>query len=200
MTSRWRRHASLAFAALGAASFCASLWVRLPEFRGRLQEIRHVYRGPLDFAIPYLAQRYAQPEDLMIATNYEDPSLRYYLGSRVIVGWFNPNLEQDLLLDPDVIIPRPGGKNRRALAHLASRGSFRVHRLPVRNVSANNVPSLAPWNHARWVHRFETPRADTEDRDALVILERRPGVDTSSAPRTAPDSAEAPAPTVLPPE
>ena len=57
----------------------------------------------------------------MIATNYEDPSLRYYLGSRVIVGWFNPNVEQDLLLDPAVIIPRPGGKNRRALAHLASR-------------------------------------------------------------------------------
>ena len=116
------------------------------------------------------------------------------------MGWFNPNVEQDLLLEPDVIIPRPGGMNRRALAILASRGSFDEHRFPVRNLPANNVPSLAPWNHARWVHRFRTPTLEADARDALVILERAAVDDTSDPPRRASGSAEAPAPSAAPPE
>jgi hypothetical protein len=198
--SRWRRDVSLALAAVAAAAFCASLWLRVPEFRGRLHEIRHVYRGPLDFLVPYLTERYPQLEDLTIATNYEDPSLRYYLGSRVIVGWFNPHLEHDLTLDPDVIVPRPGGKNLRALRLLASRGSFDAERLSVQNLHANNVPFLAPWNHSRWVHRFETPLADADGGNALLILERRGDDGTAAPPRTAPGSGEAPAPTARPPE
>ena len=39
---------------------------------------------------------YEHPEDLVIAANDEDPSLRFYLGTQVVIGWFNPDVELDL--------------------------------------------------------------------------------------------------------
>ena len=72
------------------------------EIGGRLHEIRVPYWGPLDFAIVDLRERYADPSQLTIATNYEAEVFMYYLGSRG-VGRFDP-LEPGLR--PDVIIPR----------------------------------------------------------------------------------------------
>jgi hypothetical protein len=181
-----RRGVAIASLAVGLACLVGNLWVRLPEFRGRIAEIRHLYRGPLDFVIPHLLRTYAHPERLVIATNYEDPSLRYYLGSWVVVGWFNPDLAHDLLFDPDVIIPRAGRMHREVLTYLAERGehtgrgTYTSRRFDVADLAANNVPSLAPWNHSRWVHHFETVRPGEDDRGALVILERP--VTRASAP------------------
>ena len=44
-------------------------------------------RSPLDYVIPYLAERYPDPASLVIATNYEEPAFMFYLGSRVLVGF-----------------------------------------------------------------------------------------------------------------
>lgn len=193
-----RRGLAVGLGAMGAVVLALVLAMRAPELAGRVHELRHVYRGPLDFLVPYLKEAYPDPARLVIATNYEDPSLRYYLGARVIVGWFNPHVARDLLFEPDVIVPRPGGKHRDALAYLARRGHFAERRFEVADVPANNVPSLAPWNHARWVHRFRTPSLDEEGARPLVILERVD--DTADPPRRARDSGAAPDPSAARPE
>ena len=173
---RDQRRAPAAIAITTACAVClaATLVVRLPDFTARLAEVSTPIEGPLDHAVAYLKTAYPRPDELVIATNYEDPSLRFYLGSRVIVGWFNPDVERDLDATPDIIIPRPGNRHLEELATLAARGSFEQKRFPIQNVHANNVPSLAPWNHARWVHRFSTPAAESDSPDAFFLLERSP--------------------------
>ena len=81
--------------------------VRVPELRGRIAELREPYRGPLDHVIPYLAERYPDPADLVIATNYEDFSYMFYLRATTVLGYYAPERERDLAFVPDVIIPRP---------------------------------------------------------------------------------------------
>jgi hypothetical protein len=57
----------------------------------------------------------------VIATNYEEPAFMFYLGSRVLVGFYAPDLAQDLLETPDVIVPRPWPDHMDDLRHLAAR-------------------------------------------------------------------------------
>lgn len=145
--------------------------IRLPEFGGRLYEIRHDYRGPLDHVIPYLLEHYEAPGDLVVATNYEGPSFMYYLGCRVLVGFYTPNLRRDLLFRPDVIVPRAWGKGYSALGWLAAHDDWDQTAFPVEPLKANNVPSLSPRNQARLVHRFRSP--DLPDgQEGFSILER----------------------------
>jgi hypothetical protein len=150
----------------------ATLFIRFPEFSGRLAETSSPIEGPLDQVVAYITANYEHPEDLVIATNYEDPSLRFYLGSQVVIGWFNPDVERDLAADPDIIIPRPGNRHLDELKLLASKGSYAQKTFPLMNTHANNVPSLAPWNHSRWVHRFATPKVGADDTERTFILER----------------------------
>ena len=69
--------AAVALAGLGCAA------VRMPELCGRIAELREPYRGPLDHVIPYLVERYPNPADLVIATNYEEFSFMFYLLSLI---------------------------------------------------------------------------------------------------------------------
>lgn len=185
--SRARRHVARAALALAAASLVVGLWVRSPELAGRFAEIRHVYRGPLDYVIPYLVERYPDPSALVIATNYEEPAFMFYLKSRVIVGFYAPDLEQDLTLVPDVIVPRPWPDQLEALQQLASRARYEPHAFPVGNLRWNNTPSLSARVGASAGHRFRDPVVD-QDGPELVILERvrDPGPDSSPAAPPAP--------------
>jgi hypothetical protein len=168
-----RRSLGAACAVLAALLAAGSLVVRMPELRGRLQELREPYRGPLDFVIPYLKERTPRPEELVIATNYEGPAFMFYLGSRVTVGFYGADLENDLRILPDVIVPRPWPDQVEVLKALSERAEFRAREFPVENLPWNNNPSLAPSGTARFAHRFRTPPA--AGRLPLVILERVPG-------------------------
>jgi hypothetical protein len=165
------RIATAGLAAL-AVSMAACVWVRAPELRGRLAELREPYRGPLDYAIPYLAEHYPRGGDLVIATNYEDLSYMFYLGATTVLGYYAPERERDLEFVPDVIIPRPWPVNLRALEWLAAQHPYEMHGFPVANLRANNLPELSPLNQAGLVHRFRSPEPGV-DGDALVIGERR---------------------------
>jgi hypothetical protein len=151
-----------------------SLAARLPELRGRLLEITTPYRGPLDFVVPYLLDRYPHSEALIVATNYENHPLMYYLGSRVIVGTSLANITRDRLLEPDVVIPRR--RWRRGLDELRrflAAGDFERHRFPVEDLRWNNIPALS---RSPWVpdpHRFRTPLTADEALQ-LEIYERVP--------------------------
>jgi hypothetical protein len=157
--------------ALGAAALAGCLLVRAPELAGRVHEIRHAYRGPLDYVIPYLAAKHPDPSVLVIATNYEEPAFMFYLGSRVTVGFYAPNLPDDLAVAPDVIVPRPWPDQMGVLRRLASQGRFEPHSFPVGNLRWNNTPSLSARVGSRTGHRFRDPVIDV-DGPQLVILER----------------------------
>lgn len=170
--SAFGRRVGVAGAVLAATTVAVGVLVRAPEFAGRLREIRHAYRGPLDFVIPYLAQKYADPRDLVIATNYEGPAYMVYLDSRVTVGFYGADLERDRATIPDVIVPRPWPDQLDVLQELAARTAFEETSFPVQNLRWNNNPALSPRADHPTAHRFATPRPG-HGAPQLVILERR---------------------------
>jgi hypothetical protein len=167
-----RRRRAAAWTALGLA--LGTLVLRtpaLPELRGRLAELATPYRGPLDFVIPHLRERYPRPEELVIATNYEEYAFMYYLGSHVIVGLSLNNLARDRQLEPDVVVPRR--RWPRSLAELRpflARGSWREERFPVRDLHFNNVPALSRSRFMPDPHRFETALSDDPDEQLVIYL------------------------------
>jgi len=155
-----------------ALAWLACAAVRGPELRGRFEELREPYRGPLDHVIPYLAERHPNAADLVIATNYEDFAYMFYLRATTVLGFYAPERERDLSFVPDVIIPRPWPVNLRALEQLSSRTSYTAREFPVANVRVNNLPELSPRNSAALVHRFRSP-VPGRDGAALRIGERQ---------------------------
>jgi hypothetical protein len=127
------------------------------------------YHGPIDFIVADLRARHARPEALVIATNYESLPLMYYLGSHVTIGFARANLEQDMAIQPDVIIRRRWPQGRRALESLARRATYDAERLPVANILYNNIPQISANPIIRELHRFVTPLPRKES-DALVLL------------------------------
>jgi hypothetical protein len=167
---RRNRAAAVGLAAMAVAALVSAA-VRAPELRGRFEELREPYRGPLDHVIPYLAARYPKPADLVIATNFEDFSYMFYLGATVTVGYFPSEPGRDFAFVPDVIIPRTWKVHRDALQQLAQQGPYVPTELPVANVKVNNLPELSPRNQAHLIHRFHSPEVGP-DGPALVIGER----------------------------
>jgi len=165
---RWRPRAACAVAALAAV---ASLAVRAPELRGRVEEIARPVQGPLDALIPYLKEHYRDPGSLVIATNYEGPAYTYYLGSHVVVGYYGQNMAEDSRASPDVIVPRPWPRGIRTLLAMSRAATYRRVGLPVRQQRTNNAPILWPGSPGGVRHRFENePPAAAEQE--VVLLER----------------------------
>ncbi|MCX6729960.1 MAG: hypothetical protein NT058_00445 [Candidatus Portnoybacteria bacterium] len=79
---------------------------QIKSIKGHLYEITHRYKGPLDFVIPYIQEKYGDSSKIIIATNYEENSYMYYLDSKTIVGYVGNNLTEDRKLQPDVVIYR----------------------------------------------------------------------------------------------
>ncbi|OGW79581.1 MAG: hypothetical protein A3G33_07235 [Omnitrophica bacterium RIFCSPLOWO2_12_FULL_44_17] len=133
-------------------------------------EIFHQYKGPLDYAIPFIQTKYKNPEKLIIATNYEETSYMYYLDSKVIVGFVGNNLQEDMASDPDIIIPRTMWNpeaTRSILGHFFQKGKYNQSILPIANSLVNNIPQVSgPIQHA-----FKTILPEDE-RQSLVIYYR----------------------------
>jgi len=167
-----RRAARAAVAAAAAALVLASLGVRLPELRGRLAELRVPYQGPVDFAVLHLRARHARTEDLVVATNYENHPLMYYLGSRVIVGGSLSNIVRDRELVPDVVIPRRRwSRGLDELGRLLEGGVFERHGLRVADLHWNNIPALSRSPLVPDPHRFRT--ASTGDASRQLVIHER---------------------------
>jgi hypothetical protein len=168
------RHRRVTAGAALAAVALALLLVppRWPALRGRWREITVPYRGPIDFVVAHLRERYPRTDDLVIATNYESLPLLYYLGGRLTVGYAGANLREDMEIQPDVIVPRPWPRRARQLESLAARAAYEVQRLPVANLPFNNIPQLGPNPIVLELHHFETQRPRSEE-EALVVLHRR---------------------------
>jgi len=165
----------LVLAWLGAAAWLLPL--RVAELRRHWVELVVPYRGPLDFAVEWIRREYAHPEQLVIATNYEQPAIVYYLRSHVVVGFTGANLSQDLALQPDLIIVRPWTHQRRVLTQLADRDHYEVVRFDVANLPYNNIPQLAQSRFVLVTHQFTTPLPG-DPSSAFAILRRLPPAET----------------------
>ena len=160
-----------------------ALLPRAASLRGRIAELREPVRGPVDFAVEHLRQRYPDPERLVIATNYEAHPLMFHLRSRVIVGLAGNNLLEERKLSPDVVIPR--GRWPRRLPELErflARGQWEEVVLPVLDVHYNQIPSLSPSPTTPEPHRFATPRSDDPARGLRVYHRRAPEASGSADP------------------
>lgn len=133
-----------------------------------MHEIFNQYQGPLDNVIPYLASKYEHPSELIIATNYEEQSYMYYLGSHTIVGYIGNNLPEDLRFSPDVIIPRKYVRiHLKEVRDFLKQGDYIKKQFEIADYPFNNIPELffSP------IHLFESPvRVDKKDR--LEIYEK----------------------------
>jgi hypothetical protein len=113
------------------------------NIKGHTYELFHPYAGPLDYAIPFIKEKYGQTQNLVIATNYEETSFMYYLDAKVIVGYVGFNLEEDAELSPDVVFFRRYWKeNVDVFQTFLNRGQFTKFDFPVGDFPFNNIPEL----------------------------------------------------------
>jgi hypothetical protein len=156
----------------------------LPAVADRVAEWVEPALGPLDYAIPFLAERYPQPEALVIATNYEEYAFMYYLRSHVIVGLSLNNLRRDHALAPDVVIPRRRWpRSMQELGPYLREGDWDEVRLPVADVHHNNVPALSASRFIPAPHRFVTPESDDPDEQLVLYLRRSSANTTGTSSR-----------------
>jgi hypothetical protein len=151
----------------------ASAAMRLPELRGRLEEIARPYQGPLDFAVAYLREAHPAPETLVIATNYSPHVYRWFLRCRVVGGQVGVDPVEEAGRMPDVVIPRRRWLQGQAeLLRLIAGGGYERRAFPVEDRHFNNTPSLTRTPAMPDPHRFRTPLA-RRPRARLVLYELR---------------------------
>lgn len=118
---------------------------------GHLTELGEPYKGPLDYAIPFIAQKTTRPDTLTIATNYEETSFMYYLGAKTIVGFVGNNLPADSLARPDVIMYRRAwGNFPNVFNSYLQRSRYQSQQFAVAELPVNNLPEVnfrPPFNH-----------------------------------------------------
>lgn len=166
------RRAAAATAAGIALVVVASSGPRAAAVSGRLTEITQPFRGPLDHVIAYIAETFPRTEELVIATNYANHTLMYYLGSQVIVGTNLNNIVRERALVPDLVIPRrrwPRGLDE--LRGFLGRADYERLQLPARDTHFNNVPALSRSRSTPDVHRYAP--AEAEEGNRLVIFRRK---------------------------
>jgi hypothetical protein len=130
-----------------------------------LYELFHQYRGPIDFVVPFIESHYKNPEDLIIATNYEELDYVYYLGSKVIVGFTGITLDEDLKLRPDIIIIRKRGAfvDPAVFDRFLDRDKYESFYFPVLDYFVNNIPETA-------LHLYKTPLCSDEKKCLSMFI------------------------------
>ena len=152
------------------------LAARFPAFgdvAAQLRSLATPYRGPIDEIVTWVRARYPDPERLVIATNYEELALMYYLESHVIVGLTLNNLVEDRRLEPDLVIPRRHWRSSlpEVVAFLR-RGRWERNALPVVDLHYNNNPALSRSRFLPDPHRFRTAVPAQRERGARDLPAR----------------------------
>jgi uncharacterized membrane protein YuzA (DUF378 family) len=138
--------------------------------KGHLYEMLNQYRGPLDYVIPYIKENYPYPENLVIATNYEETSFMYYLNAKVTVGYVGNNLEEDARIVPDIIVYRKlWGRFENIFANFLGQHAYGRISFPVLDYTVNNIPELNFLPHIQ--HRFRTLQT-SKDEDKVDMFVR----------------------------
>ena len=148
---------------------------RIDHMQGHLYELFHQYKGPLDFAIPFIKAHYKSTENLVIATNYEELVYMYYLGSKVTIGFAGNNVDEDAKIQPDIIIFRKARNPayRAVFNRFLYMDRYEKISFPVLDYFVNNIPELR-------YHLYITPLCNDEKK-CLSMLVRSDRVDDAMA-------------------
>lgn len=133
------------------------------NFKSYLYQISHDYHGPLDYYIPAIKERYDHPENLVLATNYEELSYMYYLDCKVILGYKDQfrKLNEDSLkqFQPDIIITRKKQPlDTASYQYYLTHNKYHRISFPVKDWPVNNIADLQSYTK----HQFKTPEPDSE--------------------------------------
>jgi hypothetical protein len=144
----------------------------IPDY---IYQLWHPYRGPLDYYIPALKERFPDSENIVLATNYEELSYEYYLGCKVILGYqnrFETFTEQELQQSiPDAIIIRPFWKqDMQPYEYFLQHAAYEKVTFPVADWPINNMADL----NFFMTHQFRTNVTDNENEKAYMYLKASP--------------------------
>lgn len=132
------------------------------NIKGHVYELTNQYKGPLDYAIPFIKNNYKDTEHLVIATNYEETSFMYYLGSKVIIGYVGNNLAADRQEHPDIIVYRKSNDYfLEEFIRYEMHYKYTTMAFPVVDSWANNLPEPD-------LHRFRTE--ETNDQESRLDI------------------------------
>lgn len=150
------------------------IWSNIAGLRQYYDELRWQYRGPLDYVIPYLQERYSSPEDIIIGTNYEEPAYMLYLKSKVIIGYALNNMPDDLNYTPDVIIIRRTWAaerpvNANFLSEYLKRESYEAFSFLIADYPVNNIPESHLWFN----HLYRTPIVMDPNHQLIIYVRQR---------------------------
>jgi hypothetical protein len=167
-----------AWGAIAAVCIAGSLLLKAPALDGRVAELVTPVRGPLDVAIPWVAERATGAEPPVVATNYETEAWMFYLGGRV-VGRFHSEGEAaaraEAAVRPDFVVPRRGYPHSvERLRTYLEPGAFERHALEIADLPYNSIPELSSGRVLALTHPFRTVLPQ-HPGEALVVWERRTG-------------------------
>ena len=163
-----RRMLTPAILLLMSVIFVVNLADKTGLIRNHLYELSHQYRGPLDFAIPYIKDNYKNTDSLVIATNYEECSYMYYLNSKVIIGYVGNNLVEDMKANPDIIIMRKKWtytSEQKIFTPFFGRNKYVMVSFPVFDYFVNNIPETS-------LHLFKTKMAENDSQRLNIYLKK----------------------------
>lgn len=146
--------------------FVVNLTGKTGLIKNHFYELSHQYKGPLDFAIPYIKNNYKNTDSLIIATNYEECSYMYYLNSKVIIGYVGNNLAEDMKANPDIIIIRKKWtytSKEEIFAPFFERNKYARVSFPVFDYFVNNIPETG-------LHLFKTEMAENDSQRLDIYL------------------------------
>lgn len=147
--------------------FFVNVQSKMEYVKGHIYELFHPYKGVLDYTIPYIRDNYKNTDTLTIATNYEEYSYMYYLGSKVIIGYALNNVEEDMKHIPDIIMYRKTwGTDPKYFNEFMQKAKYQRVGFPVADYPVNNIPEL----DFVIKHLFKTKLATSEKEQAEMYV------------------------------
>src|SRR4030095_77014 len=151
--------------------FTYSFITNFKNVQGHAYELTHQYKGPLDYTIPYLKEKYPESEKLVIAANYEENSYMYYLKSKVIIGFTGNNLSKDAQIGPDIIAYRKTWGNYQDIFNqFLTSAEYETIKFPVKDSPVNNIPELNFM--PAFNHQFKTLMSGYEEEDTYLYIRK----------------------------
>jgi hypothetical protein len=168
------RYLKIIFGLMFISVFSVNAQNKIPYLKGHIYEKFHQRKGPLDYTIPYILQKYPNPENLVIATDYEELCYVYYLNCRVLLGnLVYKNLEEALKESPDILIYRKRWKhNPDPFNHFLKKAQYSELLFPVYDSPVNNITELD------WIpdfnHLFKTKLAQNDKEKVKIYVKVNP--------------------------
>lgn len=155
---------------LATVFYVINIVPKIDVISGHVYELEHVYKGPLDYSIPFIRENVPNIENMVINTNNEQTSYVYYLGSKVLLGYDKDS--SPISAPADIVIPvnylESKDKYSEAIGKLKT-GDYDPVYFGIENIPANNIPELSlPLRH-----RFQTPLTDDKTKELVLYISRK---------------------------